>query len=76
MTDFRKYVDYISNTGQPVLACSVFDDDWAPIGRRLRRDMERAGLIEQWLGGLMLTRKAEVIYSVATPAPPRDGRPK
>jgi hypothetical protein len=59
---FRKYVEYIRNTGQPVLACSAFDDDWSPVGPMVRRDMEKADLIDQGAGGLMLTRKAETEF--------------
>jgi len=59
---FHKYVEYIRNTGQPVLACSAFDDDWSPVGPMIRRDMEKNDIIEQAAGGLMLTRKAETEY--------------
>ena len=50
----RKYVEYIHNTGQRPLACAAFDDDWEPIGPMVRKDLVKAGLIEEHEGYLML----------------------
>ena len=50
----KQYVDYIKNTGRVPLAIADFDEDWEPIGPTIRRDMVRAGLIEEWEGGLVL----------------------
>jgi len=42
---FKKYLEYITNTGgSPTIA--MFDDDWEPIGPRVRADMEKQGLIQ------------------------------
>lgn len=40
---YKKYIDYITNAGgNPTV--EWFDEDWAPIGPEVRRDMETAGL--------------------------------
>lgn len=59
----KKYAQYIRNTAQRPLAAAAFDEDWEPIGPRVRADMERAGLIEQWAGGLMLTDAGEALIA-------------
>lgn len=41
----KKYVDYIRNTGQAPLPVGAFDDDWDPIGPRIRAQLEAEGLI-------------------------------
>lgn len=49
------YTDYIRNTGQVPLPCEDFDDDWEPIGRGVRADLVRAGLVMETDEGLTLT---------------------
>jgi hypothetical protein len=56
---FKRYAEYIQNTAQRPLAASAFDDDWEPIGPKVRREMGASGLIEEWGGALMLTEKGE-----------------
>lgn len=41
----KQYVDHIRNTGQVPLLVSMFDDDWEPIGPRVRKDLLAAGMI-------------------------------
>ena len=41
---YRKYLEYLRNTG--LLSVEHFDDDWQPIGGQIRRDMQRADLID------------------------------
>lgn len=41
---YDKYLDYITNTGDKCLVI-WFDEDWEPIGPRLRADMFEAGLV-------------------------------
>lgn len=41
----REYCQYIENAGNPTAA--QFDDDWEPIGKKLRFEMRQAGLIEE-----------------------------
>lgn len=44
MSYFKKFYDYIANTGgSPTI--EEFDDDWEPIGPKLRADMKEAGYI-------------------------------
>lgn len=57
----KQYVKYVRNTAQRPLAIAAFDDDWEPVGPRVRADLERAGLIEQSMGALMLTNAGEAI---------------
>lgn len=46
---FRKYLDYIKNTGgSPEIRW--FDDDWEPIGPLVRKEMREAGLIIEDFG--------------------------
>lgn len=56
----KEYVEYIVNTGRRPLATEMFDEDWEPIGPMVRAEMQGAGLIDQGLGGLMLTDKGEI----------------
>jgi hypothetical protein len=57
----RRYVEYIHNTGQRPLSCAAFDEDWEPVGPRVRDEMRALGLIEAWGGALMLTDKGEAL---------------
>lgn len=41
----QQYVQYIKNTAQVPLKVEHFDDDWDPIGPKLRADMIGANLI-------------------------------
>ena len=41
----QQYVDYINNTDQVPLSEVAFDDDWAPIGPMVRKEMIDLGLI-------------------------------
>lgn len=58
---FAQYCQYVRNTGRVILAAADFDDDWAPIGPSLRRDMEAAGLIAQEHDALYLTDLGETL---------------
>jgi len=62
----NKYCKYVRNTNNRPLAAAFFDEDWEPIGPNLRADMERRGLIEQALGGLMLTDAGEAAADACT----------
>lgn len=46
MERFKQYIDYINNTGREPLPVAMFDEDWEPIGPRLRADMAAADLIQ------------------------------
>jgi len=50
----QRYVDYLRNVGTPILATAYFDDDWDPIGPKVREQLEQAGLVEQSHGGIAL----------------------
>jgi len=50
---FKKYIDYIKNTGGNPLI-SEFDEDWEPIGEIVRRDMKKANLIQEIDGRIHL----------------------
>jgi hypothetical protein len=45
----QKYVDYINNAGQTPLSEAAFDDDWEPIGPKVRSDLRLGGFI--YMGG-------------------------
>ncbi len=48
---YQKYLEYIKNTGgNPKV--SEFDEDWEPIGPRVREDMKRIGLVVEVDGRL------------------------
>ncbi len=47
-----EYVDYIRNTGRVPLPIVMFDEDWEPIGPRVRADLVAAGLVAETEGGL------------------------
>lgn len=51
---FQQYIEYINNTGQKPLSVSNFDEDWEPIGPRLRQDMSAADLIQVRSDGIYL----------------------
>lgn len=46
MQDFKRYLQYIDNTGGECLL-TWFDEDHEPIGPRIRGEMTKAGLIVQ-----------------------------
>lgn len=55
----KRLCQYIRNTAQRPLSAADFDEDQSPVGPMLREQMEKAGLIEQGLGALMLTDAGE-----------------
>lgn len=42
----QNYIDYLNNTNRLPLPVAQFDEDWEPIGPKIRRDMEAADLIQ------------------------------
>jgi hypothetical protein len=50
----RQYCEYISNAGGSVLI-SYFDEDFEPIGPKVRTDLVRAGLASQPADKIYLT---------------------
>lgn len=42
---FDKYIQYIKNTGEKCMV-DWFDEDWEPIGPRIRYNMKEDGLIK------------------------------
>ena len=54
MERFKQYIEYINNTGQVPLATAAFDEDWEPIGPRVRADMVKADLIQVRADGIYL----------------------
>lgn len=50
----QTYVDYIRNTGFEPLPIEMFDEDWAPIGPKLRRELTQSGLVNEKRGGLRI----------------------
>lgn len=61
VSPLKPYVVYIRNTAQRPLAISAFDEDWDPIGPRIRADLLAQELIEEADGALMLTAKGEAL---------------
>jgi hypothetical protein len=53
-SQYSKYIDYIKNISRP---CKIewFDDDWNPVGRMIRKEMEKLGLIIYKEGCIKLT---------------------
>jgi len=42
---FKQYLQYVINAGGPTI--EQFDDDWEPIGPRLRKQLSDEGLIDE-----------------------------
>ena len=60
MNPYQNYVAYIRNVGSgDSVAVYCFDEDWEPIGPKLRHDMTKAGLIVEDKGFIFLKEKAE-----------------
>jgi len=55
----QKYVQYIKNTGRVPLRVDWFDDDWDPIGPKLREQMVAEGLITIQEDGIRLVEPPE-----------------
>lgn len=56
MSDYLKqYVQYIRNTANVPLKTEHFDDDWEPIGPKLRRELLAIGWIAEAADGIRLT---------------------
>ena len=55
MAYLQKYIDYIRNTGLDPLPIEYFDEDWDPIGPKVRRDLVNKGFVSEVSGGLSLT---------------------
>ena len=51
---FRVYVDYINNTTLEPLPIAIFDDDWDPVGPKIRDYMVDAGIIQVRADGIYL----------------------
>lgn len=54
MSDHQKYIDYIRNTGLVPVPTAFFDDDFEPIGPRVRERMVREGLITVATDGIRI----------------------
>ena len=51
--NYDKYIEYIKNTGgSPKI--EWFDDDWSPIGWRVRNDMKFDNIITEYNGKIFL----------------------
>ena len=51
----KRYAQYIVNTAHDPLPNEMFDNDWEPIGPKLRRELETVGWVTQKADGLRLT---------------------
>lgn len=49
---FERYIDYINNAENPKI--EHFDEDWEPIGAKIREDMKQAQLIYEKDGKVYL----------------------
>jgi len=63
----KKYINYIKNAGEISIIDNsycmfthYFDEDWSPIGKEIRKEMEREGIIENICDGdiIKLIKKA------------------
>jgi hypothetical protein len=54
MHTLREYAQYLQNVGRP-LTLAEFDDDWLPIGPRIRTQLKDAGLAVEFDGKIQLT---------------------
>lgn len=50
----QAYIQYIKNTAQVPLKIEHFDDDWNPIGTRVRADLVKYKAITEVDGGILL----------------------
>lgn len=55
---FKQHLQYVRNTGGCV-SVPIFDDDWEPIGPKLREDLRVAGLINIRGTSITLTESGE-----------------
>lgn len=44
----RQYIDYLKRQGRMVVDNADFDDDWSPIGPKVRAQLKSAGYIVQY----------------------------
>lgn len=56
---YQKYLEYIKNTGGSP-SITQFDDDWEPIGPRVREDMKRLGLVFEVDGRLKVAESQQM----------------
>lgn len=54
MKHLNKYVDYINNTGLEPLPVRAFDEDWEPVGPRVREQMVKADMVQVREDGIYL----------------------
>ena len=52
----QQYVDYIKNTKRVPLPVAFFDDDWEPIGPKVREELMNRGFIYYHKNGGILLR--------------------
>lgn len=56
---YKQHLQYIRNTGGCV-SVPIFDEDWEPIGPKLREDLIREGLISVRGTAISLTTEGEM----------------
>jgi len=58
-----KYIQYIKNTNRVPLPSYMFDEDWEPIGPKVRQQLADEGLISQGQPGdlIYLTQKGQAM---------------
>lgn len=61
MTHLDKYIEYLHNTGGSVTVAE-FDEDWEPIGFRVRKDLLENGMIHYQDGRIYPVQKTRRIY--------------
>jgi len=52
---YQKFIDYIKNTGGSPLI-EWFDNDWEPIGPRVRKDLVKMDIIYEQEGKIFLKK--------------------
>jgi hypothetical protein len=62
-----KYLRYIRNTGRAPLPVATFDEDWEPVGPKVRRHLVELGAITEAAGGIFLTDRGRAYAAL----PPR-----
>jgi hypothetical protein len=60
MNNYQKYIDYINNC-KSLVPIKVFDEDWEPIGKYVRREMKDIGISREDDGIISLNYPHEIL---------------
>ena len=67
MRHLDKYISYLRNAGRPLLT-TEFDDDWAPIGPTVRKQLKESGLSAEHEGWIQLAPLSNTRGEIGEPS--------